>query len=52
MALPIGTWNQGVQIHYSFRWLMMWRMVEIVVGSMITNYHLYRTLGMQKEVHQ
>jgi hypothetical protein len=52
MALPIGTWNQGVRIHYSFRWLMMWRMAEIVVGSMITTYHLYRTLGMQEEAHQ
>jgi hypothetical protein len=24
-------------------------MAEIVVGSMITTYHLYRTLGMQEE---
>jgi hypothetical protein len=46
MALPIGTWNQGFQIQYSFRWLMMWIMAEIVAGSMITTYHLYRTLGI------
>jgi hypothetical protein len=32
--------------------MMMWRMAEIVVGSMITIYHLYRTLGMQKEAYQ
>jgi hypothetical protein len=31
---------------------MMWRMDEIVVGSMVTTYHLYRTLGMKKEAHQ
>jgi hypothetical protein len=49
LALPIGTWNVRVRIHYFFRWLMM---AETVVGSMITTYHLYRTLGMQKEVHQ
>jgi hypothetical protein len=31
---------------------MMWKMAEIVADSMITTYNLYRTLGMQEEVHQ
>jgi hypothetical protein len=50
-ALPNDATNRylksrGLSYH-PCEWLMMWRMVEMVAGSMMTTYNLCRTLGMQ-----